>query len=99
MVSELWQFDTRDLARLIGLGRASAREATECCLAQPRAVNPQLNAVVTTFDDEALSTADAAQARGDMLGPLHGVPVTVKVNTDQKEKGHATPTAWWPFVT
>jgi amidase len=91
MASELWQYDATDLARLIRLGRASAREATESTLARLHAVNPQLNAVVTTFDDEALAAADiadAVRARSDVLGPLHGVPVTVKVNTDQK--GHAT---------
>ena len=91
MASELWQYDATDLARLIRLGRASAREATLSCLARLRAVNPALNAVVMTFDDEALAaadTADAARARGEVLGPLHGVPVTIKVNTDQK--GHAT---------
>jgi amidase len=91
MASELWQYDATDLARLIRLGRASAREATLSCLARLRAVNPVLNAVVMRFDDEALASADAAdaaRARGEVLGPLHGVPVTVKVNTDQK--GHAT---------
>lgn len=91
MASELWQCDAKGLVRLIRLGRASAREATESCLARLHAVNPRLNAVVTTFDDEALAAADvadAAQARGDALGPLHGVPLTVKINTDQK--GHAT---------
>ena len=91
MASELWQLDATDLARLIRLGRASAREATQACLGRLRAVNPRLNAVVETFDEEALGAADAADAkrgRGEALGPLHGVPVTVKVNTDQK--GHAT---------
>jgi amidase len=91
MASELWQYDATELARLIRLGRASAREATLSCLARLRAVNPTLNAVVMTFDDEALAAADAAdaaRAQGEVLGPLHGVPVTVKVNTDQK--GHAT---------
>jgi len=91
MASELWQYDATDLARMIRLGRTSAREATQSCLARLRAVNPKLNAVVETFDDEALAAAgaaDAARARGDALGALHGVPVTVKINTDQK--GHAT---------
>src|SRR5260370_15837647 len=51
------------------------------------AVNPALNAVVRPLHDEALADADRADAamrRGDVLGPLHGVPVTVKVNTDQR---------------
>jgi hypothetical protein len=50
-----------------------------------------LNAVVRRMDDEALAAADAAdaaRARGEALGPLHGVPVTTKINVDQK--GHPT---------
>ena len=91
MASELWQLDATDLARLIRLGRTSAREATAACLARLDAVNPKLNAVVRRFDEQALAAADAAdaaQARGEVLGALHGVPVTIKVNTDQK--GEAT---------
>jgi amidase len=91
MASELWQLDATDLARLIRLGRASAREATAACLARLDAVNPKLNAVVRRFDEQALAAADvadAARARGEALGALHGVPVTIKVNTDQK--GEAT---------
>ncbi len=88
---ELWQYDATDLARMIRLGQVSAREATASCIARIDAVNPQLNAVVRRMDDEALATADAAdEARrnGDALGPLHGVPVTIKINTDQI--GHPT---------
>ena len=88
---ELWQLDATDLARLIRTGQASAREAVQSCLARMDAVNPALNAVVRRMDDEALAAADAAdaaRARGDALGPLHGVPVTTKVNVDQK--GHPT---------
>jgi amidase len=42
--------------------------------------------VVRVREEEALATAaaaDEAQARDEPLGPLHGVPVTTKVNTDQ----------------
>jgi amidase len=85
---QLWQLDATDLARLIRVGQASSREAVGACLARMDAVNGKLNAVVRRMDEEALAAADAAdeaRARGDALGPLHGVPVTIKVNTDQKD--------------
>ncbi|MCX7384197.1 MAG: amidase [Alphaproteobacteria bacterium] len=88
---ELWQLDATDLAHLIRTGRASAREATQSVLARMDQVNTKLNAIVRRFDAEALTVADAAdaaRARGEALGPLHGVPVTTKINTDQK--GHPT---------
>ncbi len=86
MTDDLWRLDATDLAGVIRHGRASAREATESCLARLHAVNPAINAVVRVLEEEALAAAtaaDAAQARGEALGPLHGVPVTTKVNTDQ----------------
>lgn len=88
---KLWQLDATELARLIRVGQASSREAVGACLARMDAVNEKLNAVVRRMDDEALAAADAAdatRAQGDALGPMHGVPVTTKVNTDQK--GHPT---------
>ena len=86
-MTDLWQLDATDLARLIRTGQASATEATSSVLARLAAVNPKVNAVVRVLADEALAAAkhaDAARARGDVLGPLHGVPVTTKVNTDQQ---------------
>ncbi len=91
MASELWRMDAVDQARLIRTGRASAREAVASSLARLDAVNPYLNAVVQFMAEEALAAADAAdakQARGEVLPPLHGVPVTIKVNVDQV--GYAT---------
>jgi amidase len=91
---ELWQRDAVELARLIRRGTVSSREATLSCLARLDATNPHLNAVVRQFRDEALDAAGAADAelrRGEPCGPLHGVPITIKVNVDQR--GHPTDNA------
>lgn len=90
-MDDLWRLDATDLARLIRLGRASSREAVTSCLERTDRVNPKLNAIARRMDDEALAAADAAdaaRAAGALLGPLHGVPVTTKINTDQR--GHPT---------
>jgi len=83
---DLWQLDATDLACLIRTGQASAREAVDSVLARLHKVNPAINAVVRVLDQEARAqaeTADAARARGHALPPLHGVPVTTKINVDQ----------------
>src|SRR5262245_25984737 len=83
---ELWQYDATDVAHLIRTGQASAREAVHSVLARLHKVNPAVNAVVRVLEDEAriaADAADAARARGDALSPLHGVPVTTKINVDQ----------------
>ena len=86
-----WTLTAGALAHEIARGALSAREAVASALERLEAVNPEINAVVQRMDDEALAGADAidtARAQGAKLGPLAGVPVTVKVNVDQV--GHAT---------
>ncbi|MGY6410072.1 MAG: amidase [Alkalilacustris sp.] len=81
-----WTLTAGALAHDIARGALSAREAVASVLARLEAVNPTLNAVVQRMDAAALAEADAvdgARARGAALGPLAGVPVTVKVNVDQ----------------
>lgn len=90
-MSALWRLSGAETAEGVRGGRFSAVEAAETALARLDAANPAINAVVETLPDEALRAAeavDAARARGDRLGPLAGVPVTVKVNVDQA--GRAT---------
>lgn len=85
--AELWRWDAVDLAKAIKLRRVSSRDAVDACLARIEAVNPKINAVTQTLAEEARGVADAADAavkRGDALGPLHGVPVLIKENIDQK---------------
>ena len=90
-MSELWQGSATTIAALVRERKSSAVEVAEAALARLDSVNPAINAVVTEMPDEALAAAraiDESVARGDATGPLCGVPVTVKVNADQKD--HAT---------
>ena len=85
MVNELWRWGAVELARAIRAREISSREAVESCLARVEAVNPRINAIVDLMADEARAAADAADAavaKGGELGPLHGVPVTLKINVD-----------------
>ncbi len=84
-MSELWRRSAIDLAQLIATRQVSSAEVVEAHLARIEAVNPKLNAVVRVLADEAragAAAADRAVAAGEPLGPLHGVPITVKENID-----------------
>lgn len=62
-------------------GRIGARELLEHFLARVDRFNPSINAVVVQDRASARAradAADAARARGDALGPLHGLPMTIK---------------------
>jgi aspartyl-tRNA(Asn)/glutamyl-tRNA(Gln) amidotransferase subunit A len=70
-----------DLAALIRRKELSPVEVTETVLARIARLNPALNAFCTVTAEAALAearAAEAAVARGDALGPLHGVPISVK---------------------
>jgi amidase len=70
-----------ELVRRIREKELSAREVMEAHLSQIDRQNPDLNAIVTLHPDRALEGAKAAderQARGEMLGPLHGLPIAHK---------------------
>lgn len=66
---------------LIGAKKLSATELTESCIARIEAVDHAVNCMVARDFDGARAAAraaDAAVARGDALGPLHGLPVGIK---------------------
>lgn len=70
-----------EIARVVRDGEMSAVEVVEMHLERIDRINPTLNAVVTLAAERAVEearAADARQAKGAPLGPLHGVPVTIK---------------------
>src|SRR5436309_16137039 len=92
VMQDLWRLSAADIAAMVRSKKISAREAATAALARLDSVNPKINAVVDHRPEDVLgqaATIDAAIARGEDPGPLAGVPVTVKVNIDQR--GFATP--------
>ncbi|KQS67203.1 amidase [Methylobacterium sp. Leaf361] len=71
-----------DLAAAIRGRVVSCAEVMRAYLERIHRINPQVNALVGLADDAALlreaEAADAALARGDAVGPLHGFPLAVK---------------------
>ncbi|GAA6202656.1 amidase family protein [Aquicoccus sp. SU-CL01552] len=87
----LWSLTASEITTRLRAGDLTARAVTEAALGRIDLANGPLNAIVDRCDGAALAAADAvdaARAAGQALGPLAGVPVTVKVNVDQA--GHAT---------
>jgi amidase len=80
-VADLTAQTATTLARLIREGKCTSREVVEAHLQRIERINPVLNAVVTLNAEQArtdAAAADAALERGESVGPLHGVPITVK---------------------
>ena len=69
------------LARAVRTGKVSAVELLKAYLDRVDRLNPAINAVVVDDREAALKqarAADRALAKGAKVGPLHGVPITVK---------------------
>lgn len=80
-MNELVSASAMELARRIRAREVSALGVVQAYLERIVAVNPQINALVQITADQALDAAraaDTALARGEIRGPLHGVPFTVK---------------------
>ena len=77
--------DAHQIAQGIVSGRFSAREVVAACIGRIEASHAAINALVVPRFEQALreaELADAVRARGDSLGPLHGVPITIKESFD-----------------
>ena len=80
-MSDLCFLSATEMARLVRSKELSAVELTHAHLDRIERLNPQLNAYVQVDAEGAMlqaRTAEAAVLRGDELGPLHGVPVSIK---------------------
>ena len=87
----LWSLSAVELAPMIRAREVSCVEVTASVLERIAAHNGRINAIVRDCSEEALRAAaekDREVERGADLGPLHGIPVTVKENVDVK--GQAT---------
>src|SRR5580692_12625051 len=81
-IPELCRLGAGELGAVLRSRKASAREIMTAFLDRIAAVNPRYNAIVSLRPRDGLlreaDAADAALARGDALGPLHGLPHAVK---------------------
>jgi fatty acid amide hydrolase len=90
-IGAITDLSASEQAQEIRSGHLSAREVVEAHIQRIEAVNPKLNAVVIPLFDQAraeAAAADDARHRGDPLGPLHGVPITIK----EQHRVKGTPT-------
>ena len=85
MTPDIIYSSATSIAQSIRDKQVSSVEVVQAHLDRIAEVNPSLNAVVQLCADRALeeaAEADAALARGDATGPLHGVPMTLKDSLD-----------------
>ena len=93
MTTPLHYLPATDIASQIIRGERSAREVLEHFLARVEKYNPALNALIWLDHEGARRTADeadAALAKGQVWGPLHGVPMTIKESYNIA----GSPTTW-----
>lgn len=84
-MKELWRHGASELARGIAARSYSATEVVTSHLERIAKINPALNAITLTLHESAQRAADEvdrAISAGKPLGPLAGVPLTIKENID-----------------
>lgn len=84
MAHQITRFDATKLAELIRTREISPVEVMQAHLDRIEAIDPTINAIVTVAEGalDAAKAAEAAVMAGEELGPLHGVPFTVKDSID-----------------
>ncbi len=90
-MTDWWSKTAVELAAAIKRREVSAVQVTESVISRINSINGHYNAVVADCSAEAIKTAQSIDNKleaGKAVGPLAGVPITIKVNIDQQ--GHAT---------
>ena len=85
IATEITSLSAAQIAKQIRTRNLSPLEVVKAHLARIEQVNPNINAFVQVNAERALQQAreaEAAAARGDGLGPLHGVPISIKSSID-----------------
>src|SRR5262249_46158083 len=80
-VTDIGYHTASQLNEMLASGQISARELLDEHIARVRRFNPGINAVVALDEEgarEAAQKADGARSQGIVLGPLHGLPITIK---------------------
>ena len=98
-LGEVTQLTLADAGSLIRSRRLSPVDLVKACLERIDRFNPRINAFITILHESALEQARAAEAeiaKGNWLGPLHGIPIGVKDNIDTA--GIRTTAASWVFA-
>ncbi len=92
-MSDIAFSSAKDLARMVRRGKIGCVELFEHFLARVERYNPALNAIIATDLPRArkrAKDADRALKKGEVWGPLHGVPMTFKESHDVA----GLPTTW-----
>ena len=90
--NDYWKLSAVESAKFIKDGSISAEDLVSSCIERVNQTNNKINAIVDNLSEPALEKAyelDKLTKKGKFKGPLHGVPITIKENIDQK--GYATP--------
>ncbi len=80
-MNPLYYQSATDLVAALNEGTVTSTVLTKTLLQRIQRLNPDINAVVTLNEEHALARAteaDEAHRRGERLGPLHGLPLTIK---------------------
>ena len=82
---QIHELSALDLKKHLETRQVSSRQIVQALIDRRHAVDAEIRAFVVEYDAEALQradAADAARARGESWGLLHGLPVTIKENID-----------------